>query len=191
MSNPDIGGAQPESSHPAAAVGQLPHRSPSTRTDKSASAEVAQTQQTRGDKTTTAKVVQARQTPGHSNDDQSGTGAKPPNPCKLVSLAEAQTITGGATTKLIEAPLGPTCIYSGRGSSTTVTLAVETERFSQVTHHMTARKHVVVSGHRSVCGRLGTQMLFVPLARNQLLNVTAPCAVARGFATVAVSRLSA
>jgi hypothetical protein len=108
-----------------------------------------------------------------------------------VSLPEAATITGGAITKLIEAPLGPTCIYSGQGSSAGVTLALETESFSQATSHMTARKHVVVSGHRSVCGRLGRQMLFVPLGRYQLLNVAAPCGIAQRFAAVAVGRLSA
>jgi len=178
MSNPDIGGSQPQSGRPAAALGQLPRRSHSkVRADKA--------------RVTTAKVAQARQTPGSSNDDESATGAKPLNPCKLVSLSEAQTITGGAITKLIEAPLGPTCIYSGRGSSAGVTLAVETESFRQATRHMTARKHVVVGGHRSLCGRLGTQMLFVPLGRYQLLNVTATCGIAKGFAAVAVSRLSA
>jgi hypothetical protein len=140
---------------------------------------------------TTAKVVKARQTPDNTKDDENTTAAKAPNPCRLVSLSEAQTITGGAITKLTEAPLGPTCIYSGRGGSAGVTLAVETQRFSQVTRHMTAPKHVVIGGRQSVCGRLGTQMLFVPLGQDQLLNVTAPCGIARGFAAIAVSRLSA
>jgi hypothetical protein len=178
MSNPDRGGAPAQPRRAAAALGQLSRGSDSTvRADKS--------------RVTTAKVVQARQTPGSSNDDNTATSAKPLNPCKLVSLAEAQTITRGAITKLIEAPLGPTCIYSGRDSSAGVTLAIETESLSQVTSRMTSRKHVVVSGRRSVCGRLGTQMLFVPVGRYQLMNVTAPCGIARGFAAIAVSRLSA
>ena len=143
------------------------------------------------DKSTGAKVVPARQTPGSSNDEESNTGAKPLNPCKLVSLSEAQAISGGAITKLNEAPLGPTCIYSGTGRAAAVTLAVESESFSQVTRPMTARKRVVISGHRSLCGRLGTQMLLVPLGRYQLLNVTAPCGIAQRFAALAVSRLSA
>jgi hypothetical protein len=135
-------------------------------------------------------VVQGRQTPDATRDEQSSTGAKPLNPCKLVSLPEAQTITGGAVTRLIEAPLGPTCIYNRQGTSG-ITLAVETESFSQVIHQMTARQHMLINGHRSVCGRLGTQMLFVPLGRYQLLNVTAPCRIAKAFAAVALGRLSA
>lgn len=179
MSNPDTGGAQQQGAHPKAALGQLPARAshPRVRADKARSA--------------AAQVVQARQTPDSSNDDESSTGAKPLNPCKLVNLSEAQTITGGAITKATEAPLGPTCVYSGRKSTSGITLAVETENFSQVTRHLSARKHVIVNGHRSMCGRLGSQMLFVPLGRYQLLNVTAPCAIAQRFAAAAVTRLSA
>jgi hypothetical protein len=187
MSNPDIGGAQAQANRPAAALGQVPRGSRSTvRADGPKS-----TVRADNPDITTTKVVQARETPGSSNDDESTTGATPLNPCKLVSLSEAQTITAGAITKLIEAPLGPTCVYSGRRSSASLTLAVETQNFSHVTSHLSAPKHVIVNGHRSVCGRLGTQMLFVPIGRYQLLSVTAPCGIARRFAAIAVSRLSA
>jgi hypothetical protein len=177
MSHPDIGGTRQQSSRPAAGLDQLaPGRSqPTVRTDKPAG----------------AKVVQARQTPNTSNDDVSSTGAKPLNPCKLVSLSEAQAISAGAISKMVEAPLGPTCVYSASGRAAAVTIAVQSESFSQVTRPMTARKRVVISGHRSLCGRLGTQMLLVPLGRYQLLNVTAPCGIAQRFAALAVSRLSA
>jgi hypothetical protein len=177
MSNPDIGGTRQQSSRPAAAVDQLPpsRSHPTVRTDKPAG----------------AKIVRARQTPNTSNDDESTTSGSPLNPCKLVSLSEAQAISGGAISKMVEAPLGPTCVYSGTGRAAGVTLAVESESFSQVARPMTARKSVVISGHRSLCGRLGTQMLLVPLGRYQLLNVTAPCGIAQRFATLAVSRLSA
>jgi hypothetical protein len=179
MSNPDTGGAQPQGAHPTPALGQLPARATHSGV-RAAKARLA-----------TAQVVQARQTPISSKDDLSSSGAKPLNPCKLVNLSEAQTITDGAITKAIEAPLGPTCIYSGKNQASGITLAVETESFSQVTRHMSASKHLVVGGHQSVCGRLGTQMLLVPLGRYQLLNVTAPCGIARRFAATAVSRLSA
>lgn len=166
MSNPDAGGAR-QQGNPATVLA-----------DKS--------------RVATAKVAKARQTPSTSNDEYSTTGAKPANPCALVSLSEAQNITGGAITKMIEAPLGPTCIYSGgTRRAARVTLAVETESLSQVTRHMRPRKHLVINGHRSLCGRLGAQMLFVPLDRYQLLHVTAPCGIAQRFAAVAVSRLSA
>jgi hypothetical protein len=184
-SNADVGSARQQSRHPAAALGQLPpQRSPSTvRRDNSP---------VRRDnsRVTRSKVARARLTPAASDDEHSTTGAKPLNPCRLVSLSEAQAITGGAITKATEAPLGPTCIYSGKGTRDGVTLTLDTESFNQVARHMTARKHVVISGHRSLCGRLGTQTLFVPLARRHLLNVTAPCGIAQRFAVVAVGRLA-
>jgi hypothetical protein len=56
---------------------------------------------------------------------------------------------------------------------------------------MSDRRHVAISGHRSVCGHLGTEILLVHLGKYQLLNVTAPCGIAQRFAVLAVSRLSA
>jgi hypothetical protein len=136
-------------------------------------------------------VVRARDTPGASKDDENTTGTKPLNPCQLVSLAEARAITRGAVRRATEAPLGPTCIYGGGGRAAAITLTVETERFSQATREMRARRRVTIRGRRSLCGRLGIQMLFVPLARLQLLHVTAPCGIAQRLAAVAVRRLPA
>jgi len=38
---------------------------------------------------------------------------------------------------------------------------------------------------------LGAQVLLVPLAQEQVLNVRAPCVIAERFAAVALSRLRA
>lgn len=179
MSSPDTGSAHQQSGHPRAALGQLPSGGSSSAAGAN------------GSRVPSGKVAKARLTPDTSNDDKTTAGDKPLNPCKLVSLSEAQAISGGAITRMAEAPLGPTCIYSGTSHAAGVTLAVETEGFGQATRNMSARKRVVISGHRSICGRLGTQMLFVPLDRYRLLNVTAPCGIAQRFATLAVGRLSA
>jgi hypothetical protein len=56
---------------------------------------------------------------------------------------------------------------------------------------MKQRKAVDVSGHQAYCGKLGTQMLFVPLAGGKVLNVTAPCGVAQRLAALALPRLQA
>jgi len=174
-SSPDVGGAPQQSGHARTALGQLPARP---------------AHPVRGHvRIGGPRVLAARATPSHSNDDLSATGAEPLNPCALVTLAEARRITGGALTRRVEAPLGPTCIYSGSGRAGAVTLAIESESLIQVTGHMRARWRLVVSGRRSVCGRLGTPMLLVALNRYQLLNVTAPCAVAERFAALAVGRL--
>jgi hypothetical protein len=131
----------------------------------------------------------ARPTPSSSNDDLSDTGARPQNPCTLVSVAEAQAITGGRIKGRIEAPLGPTCIYKAAKPNTEITVAVESMSFSQVTRQLSRRERVTVAGHQAYCGHLGTQMLVVALQHGQLLHVTGSCGVARQFAAAALARL--
>lgn len=70
-------------------------------------------------------------------------------------------------------------------------MTVETVSFSQVKHRLKERQATTIEGHRGYCGRLGSEMLFVPLSRTQLLNVTAPCEVATRFAAKALNRLPA
>jgi hypothetical protein len=72
-----------------------------------------------------------------------------------------------------------------------VTLAIESMSFSQATHQMHKRSPVSINGRVGYCGRLGAQMLFLPLSQGRVLNVTAPCAQARRFATVALTHLAA
>jgi hypothetical protein len=136
-------------------------------------------------------VQRAKPTPAEYNDDARGAEHTQFNPCTLVSVSEAQTIVAGPIAGRVEAPLGPTCVYKLSGSKSEITLAVESLSFSQVTHQMKRRTSVTIGHHQAYCGRLGTDMLFVPLGRGQLLNVTAPCAIAPRFATLAVSRLAA
>lgn len=136
-------------------------------------------------------VQKAHQTPATTSDEHNGTGG-PPNPCRLVSLPEAKTITGGAIVSKIEAPLGPTCIYKQANAQASVTLAVETLNFAQATRQMGLHKRAVtISGRRAYCARVGTQALLVPLSGGRLLSVTAPCSIAQRFAAKALSRLSA
>jgi hypothetical protein len=121
--------------------------------------------------------------------DASARKPPQPHPCNLVRLSEAQTITGGRIADTTEAPLGPTCIFKLSRPKADITLAVEKMSFSQVTHQMSTRKSVRVRGRWAYCGKLGAQMLFVPLSKGQLLNVTAPCPVAQQFAEHALGRL--
>jgi hypothetical protein len=108
-----------------------------------------------------------------------------------VSLGEAQSITGGAIGRRVEAPLGPTCIYIRKGSPQRITLAIESLNFGQVIRQLAKRQAVVVNGRNGYCGRLGTQMLFVQLPANRTLHIVAPCGVARRFAATALNRLAA
>jgi hypothetical protein len=95
-----------------------------------------------------------------------------------------------AVTAQIEAPLGPTCIYRFRGTTSDITLGVESIGLSQATGHLTKRTRITVGTRQAYCGRLGTGMLFVPVSGGHVLNVTAPCSVAKRFAALAISRLA-
>ena len=138
-----------------------------------------------------SKVQKARVQPGTINDSHGITGPKPLNPCTLVSLSQANAITGGAVLGRVEAPLGPTCIYHLGSAKSDVTIALESMSFSQVAHQMRGRNSVLVGGRRGYCGTLGPQMLFLPLPRGRILNVTAPCAQAQRFAAAALIHIAA
>jgi hypothetical protein len=130
-----------------------------------------------------------RETPSTSKDDLNKASGSAFNPCQLVTLPEAQAITSGGVTARTEAPLGPTCIYKSAKSE--ITVAIESLKLSQVSRKLGNPQSLNVGSHRAYCGRLGTQMLYLPLASGKLLHVTAPCAIAQQFAARALTRIAA
>jgi hypothetical protein len=134
-------------------------------------------------------VEKARQTPATTEDEH--IPPLGPNPCTLVNQQEIESVVGGQVVARTEAPLGPTCIYRLAGAHPSVTVAVEDLRFPQVTSQMKGRAAVSVSGHQAYCGKLGSQMLFLPLGAGKVLNVTAPCGIAQRLAVLALARLRA
>jgi hypothetical protein len=144
----------------------------------------------RADTVHTGRVVQSgAETPAASGDDTSPPGQHTgPNPCALVSKATAQAVVGARIVSRTEAPLGPTCIFkTARGGQ--ITIAVEQMSFSAVARELGKRKSVKVAGRPAYCGTRGMQTLFVSLNNGGVLNVTAPCAVARRIAAKALPRL--
>jgi hypothetical protein len=125
------------------------------------------------------------------NDDSTGTATHRLNPCSLVSLPQARTFTGTAISSRFEAPQGPTCIYRPTKAKDEVTLAVESIGSGDVTNHLSQRQKLTVAGRTAYCGKLGRQLLVVPLPGGQLLSVSASCSVARRFAEAALVRLAA
>jgi hypothetical protein len=125
------------------------------------------------------------------NDEVNASGAKPSNPCALVSQSEAEAIVGKPVSRPVEAPQGPTCIYEPQGAKSFITLAVESTNFSKVKPQaqLHGRISVTVGGHVAYCGTIGNQMLIVPLSSGKFLAITAPCPVAASFATKALNRL--
>jgi hypothetical protein len=187
MSNPDVGQASPQTGRDAKSKASLPTRSSGSG---SSAAPTHKTLPARSDKVGKAGETQRARHPAGDNEKVGTPRAL--NPCTLVSVPQAQSFTGGAVSAAIEAPLGPTCVYRSSGNSKTqITLALQANNATQLTKHLARREEMTVSGHRAYCGHLGTQLLVVPLANGQMLSVTAPCAVARQFATAALSRLEA
>jgi hypothetical protein len=139
----------------------------------------------------TGKVQKGRATPAGSDDDLNASHSIAQNPCSLVTRAEAQAIIGARITRTVAAPQGPTCIYTPKGSKAEITLAVETMSFAQITRQLKDARSLHVAGRGAYCGKLGTPMLFVALPAGRVLNVTAPCAIARQFAATALGRIAA
>jgi hypothetical protein len=119
------------------------------------------------------------------------SGPPPLNPCTLVSGSEAQAIVGASLRASKEAPLGPTCVFNFKGSHPVITLAIESLSFQKTVRHMKKSTRLAVAGLEADCGNLGEQMLFVSLSGGRVLNVTAPCPIARAFAVKALSHLHA
>ncbi len=124
--------------------------------------------------------------PGHADTGDVAKVGK--NPCALVPKAEAQTILGGPITP-VEAPLGPTCIYTAAGPKRTVTVSVEGVDFNKIKPKIHMRARFAVGGRPAYCGIYGQSATFVPLAGGGVLNVTGPCAIGRRFAEQAMARL--
>ncbi len=129
------------------------------------------------------------------NDDNpgradSGNGsATGPDPCKLVTRAQAQAILGAPIAAPTEAPLGPTCIYESRGRGQQITLDIEVLDFVKIRSKIHDTIRAVVANRVAYCGRYGRPTTFVPLAHGQVLNIAAPCAIGMRFAETAVRQL--
>jgi hypothetical protein len=136
-------------------------------------------------------VQKGRDTPATSKDDLSKPSPTAFNPCRLVTLSEAQSITGGGITSRIEAPLGPTCIYARSGAKSEITVSIESLSMAQINRNMRQTQSLNVGTHKAYCGRLGSQTLYLPLASGKLLHITAPCSIAQQFAAHALTRIAA
>jgi hypothetical protein len=111
-----------------------------------------------------------------------------PNPCVLVSGAQAQAFTGRAVA-VKEAPLGPTCIYQESGVKTPVTMAVQRLRFSALKPHIQKLSELTIGGRTAYRGVYGTAVTYVVLSGDRVLSISAPSAVGTKFAAAALPKL--
>jgi hypothetical protein len=138
-------------------------------------------------------AVRARAQAGMIDDEVSTTGAKPLDPCSLVTRAQAQAIVGKPVGQPVDAPEGPTCVYTASGFKGPITLAVVATDFSTVKPQaqLRDRMSVTVGGHAAYCGVAGSPTMVVPLTRGKFLTVVAPCPIAASFAATALSHITA
>lgn len=123
------------------------------------------------------------------SDDEGTVQLIQVNPCTLVNLHEAKSITGGAVVSTLEAPLGPTCVYQLKHRRSSITLTVETSSYSFLTRSIKKGQRLHISGREALCGQLGSPTLYAQLPGGRVLHVTAPCPIAQQFAAQALRRL--
>ncbi|HEY5287249.1 MAG TPA: DUF3558 family protein [Solirubrobacteraceae bacterium] len=135
--------------------------------------------------------VKARKPSDSIDDEINASGAKTVDPCTLVTREEAQAIVGKPVGNPVDAPQGPTCIYSVQGAKAPVTLAVQSLHFSTVKPQSQLRDRITltIAGHSAYCGVAGTPTLIVPLSAGRFLSVVAPCPIAASFAGKALGRI--
>lgn len=122
-------------------------------------------------------------------EDQSADPRERFSPCNLVSRAQAEAVIGKPIDEPIEAPQGPTCIYSAEGAKSFITVAVQPMQIERIKKQLRNRRQVDVSRRAAYCGTYGQEVLYLPLKRGQVLSITAPCDVAEKLATAALPRL--
>ena len=112
------------------------------------------------------------------------------NPCRLVPRGKAEQIVGAKIQSVLEAPLGPSCIYRIAGRTQTITVTVQATPFATIKPKLVKPRHRTVAGRSAYCGVYGRATTYVPVAHGKLLTIAAPCPTGFRFAAVAVPKLS-
>lgn len=134
-----------------------------------------------------AVTIEPRDIPtGADNDEIQPTGAKPVEPCRLVTRQEASAILGKGT-KSVERPQGPTCVYTNAGR--TVTLAVETNSVKQLRAEARKSTKVDLGGKTGYCVKYQTTAVITGISEGRVLRADGPCQAGVRFVTKALRRL--
>jgi hypothetical protein len=135
-----------------------------------------------------AVSIEPRDIPtGEDNDEVQSTGAKPVEPCRLVTRQEATAILGKGT-KAAERPQGPTCVYSNAGR--TVTLAVEDNSVKQLRKEARKSTKVDLGGKTGYCVKYQTTAVITGISEGRVLRADGPCQAGVRFVTKALRRIN-
>jgi hypothetical protein len=134
-----------------------------------------------------AVTIEPRDVPtGADNDEVQPTGAKPIEPCRLVTQKQAAAILGKGT-KAVERPQGPTCVYTNAGR--TVTMAVETNSVKQLRSEARKSTKVNLGGKTGWCVKYQTTAVITGIGEGRVLRADGPCQAGVRFVTEALKRL--
>jgi hypothetical protein len=124
-----------------------------------------------------------------------GASTKSVNPCSLITEHTVASSLKLKISKRSLAPLGPTCIYSFRGTKHELTIALQNQSLTSVKREIAHRKATKVARHSAYCGKIGQVTLDVSLGRKKLLSVAGTalslsrsCRVAREIAGTALAK---
>jgi hypothetical protein len=138
--------------------------------------------------------AQAATKPGYQKliERQSSKPGTSFSPCSLVTRAQARAFVGAPIQLPFEAPQGPTCIYRAADGKSVVTLAVQDAEFRELAGRVQQATRVKLFGRTGTCGQYGQPTLYLSLAGGRVLTVgSAPCDIAKRFASKAAQRLGA
>jgi hypothetical protein len=134
-----------------------------------------------------AESIEPRDIPtGEDNDEVQSTGAKPVEPCRLVTRKEATAILGKGT-KAVERPQGPTCVYTNAGR--TVTLAVEDNSVKQLRKEARKSTKVNLGGKTGWCVKYQSTAVITGISEGRVLRADGPCQAGVRFVTQALHRI--
>jgi hypothetical protein len=133
------------------------------------------------------EIVAATYPTGRDTDEVSASGAKPIEPCRLVSKREAEGILGKGV-GVSEKPQGPTCVYSASGRH--ISLVVEKVPLKALREGARSGEPVTVAGRSGWCLRYEATAVAIAVGEGRVLNVSGPCAAGVRFAAIALPRIS-
>ncbi len=133
----------------------------------------------------------AAPTTGGTNTEAGPSSTAPAlNPCTLFSKTQVQAAVGRKVSSAREAPLGPTCIFTGGNGAVAATVSVQALSFDQTRVRMKDTQTTTVANRQVVCGVYGNTEAIVSVGGERVLVVQAPCAAAFKLVALALPKLT-
>jgi hypothetical protein len=120
------------------------------------------------------------------NDEISPTGARPVEPCPLVTAGQANQILGGHV-QISEHMQGPTCVFQGSGRE--VTMVVMEVPLKSLIKGARSAHALTLAGHSAWCLQYESGSVVAAVGGGRVLQVSGSCQAAASFAAAALPRI--